>query len=191
MGGGDGKVEETEQSKAFAEVSRERWNDYQQKFKPFEDKYMSDVDRMDSDSQYQQAADMSAIPVESGFSKAVQGSAEQMTQRGINPNSGMFKGEIDTIEKNRQKVKADSMNQGTAVQQNRHVGGLQNITRLGQGQATEATSGMADIAGMAERTSMNNTQNKMQDRSDMQTTVGTAVGAGTRYGLGEMKDGGG
>tara|TARA_R110002167_G_scaffold91458_1_gene246082 strand:- start:155297 stop:155869 length:573 start_codon:yes stop_codon:yes gene_type:complete len=189
MGGGGDGVEETEQAKAFAETSNKRWNDYQQKFKPFEDSYMSDVDRMNSDSQYQQATDMSAIPVESNFSKAVEGSAQQMTQRGINPNSGMFKGEIDKIEENRQKVKADSMNQGTAVQQNRYVGGLQNITRMGQGQETEAVNGMADIAGMAEKTSINNLQNDMQSSSDNQTAVGTAVGAGTRYGLGEM-DGG-
>ena len=51
MGGDDSKIEETEQQKASAEVAMSQWKDYLEKYRPFEDSYMEDVDRMNTNQQ--------------------------------------------------------------------------------------------------------------------------------------------
>ena len=93
-GGGSNKVEETDQQQALASVSMKRWNDYLDNYRPVENNYMRQVDAMNSDSQYQQAANMAAVPVEAQYSQAVNQSATGMLGSGINPNSGLFKAEL-------------------------------------------------------------------------------------------------
>jgi len=184
-GGGDNKIEETEQQKAFAEVAMKQWQDYQQRYRPYENEFMGKVDRLNSENSYQQAADLASVPVESSFTGAVTNSAQQMTQAGINPNSGMFQEELNKIDRKKQQTKSDYQNQAQVSQQDRYTSGIQNIVRMGQGQSTQAMQGLGDVASMANQRAQNDAQLSAQNRYGNQQVVGGVVGAGTRYGLGK------
>jgi len=182
-GGGDGKIEETEQQKALAEVSMMQWKDYLQRYRPFEDSFMQDIDRMNTESQYTQVAGLAAIPVESQFSTAVADTSRSMVEAGINPNSGALKSNLSKLDRKKSSVKADSMSQSQLGQQNRYVAGIQNIVRMGQGQETEAVQGFSDLASMSEQKARNDARIALGNTRDNRELAGAVVGAGTAYGL--------
>lgn len=182
-GGGSNKVEETPQQKAFAKVSMQKWSDYKTKYRPYEDKFMRDVDRLNTENSYQQASDLASVPVESEFTGAVMNTASQMTSGGINPNSGKFQEELNKIDRKKQQVKADYQNQAQIGQQDRYVSGVQNIVRMGQGQSTQAMQGLGDVASMANQRASNDANISAQNRYGTQQVVGGVVGGATRYGL--------
>ena len=183
MGGGDNKIEETPQQKAFADVARQKWSQYQRDFRPAEDRFMRDVDKFNAPAAYDQAANMASVPVESQFSQAVQQQAQGLVQNRVNPQSGLFQEEINKLDRKKEMTKADYQNQAQVSQQDRYTGGLQNIVRMGQGQSTEAMQGMGQIAGMANQRAQNDAQNSQQNRFGNQQVVGGLAGAGARYGL--------
>ncbi len=182
-GGGSNKVEETDQQQALASVSMKRWSDYLDNYRPVENNYMRQVDAMNSDSQYQQAANMAAVPVEAQYSQAVNQSATGMLGSGINPNSGLFKAELEKLDRNKRSVKADMMNQGQMSQQNRYIGGLQNVAAIGQGQATTAIDGMGTISSMSAENAYNSANNAMRSTNETRGLVGSGLGMATSYGL--------
>lgn len=182
-GGGDNKIEETEQQKALAEVSMKEWRNYLDKYRPFENAYMDDVDRMNTSQQYDQVAGLAAVPVESEFTNAVMQTSDAMVGAGLNPNSGIFKAELDKLDRRKAQVKADSMSQAQLGQQNRYLGGIQNIVRMGQGQATEAVQGFGDMASMSGQKAYNDARNTLENRSNNAQIGGQVIGAGVRYGL--------
>ena len=190
MGGGDNEIEETEQQKALAEVSMKEWQNYLDKYRPFENAYMDDVERMNTTQQYNQVAGLSAVPVESEFSNAVAETSSAMTRGGINPNSGVFKSQMGKLDRAKSSVKADSMSQAQLGQQNRYVGGINNIVRMGQGQATEAIQGFGDMASMSGQKAYNDARNTMQNRNGNAQIGGQVIGAGVRYGLRQTDSGG-
>ena len=190
-GGGDNKIEETPEQRAQAEVAMMQWKDYLNKYRPFEDAFMEDVDRMNTGQQYNQAAGLAAVPVESEFSTAVRDTSRAMVGGGLNPNSGAFKSNLSKLDRAKSTTKADNMNQAQVGQQNRYVGGISNIVRMGQGQETEAVQGFGDLASMSSRKAYNDANNALNNRRDNQQLAGAVVGAGTRYGLNYIDNNGG
>jgi hypothetical protein len=190
-GGGDNKIEETPEQRAQAEVAMMQWKDYLNKYRPFEDAFMEDVDRMNTGQQYNQAAGLAAVPVESEFSTAVRDTSRAMVGGGLNPNSGAFKSNLSKLDRAKSTTKADNMNQAQVGQQNRYVSGISNIVRMGQGQETEAVQGFGDLASMSSRKAYNDANNALNNRRDNQQLAGAVVGAGTRYGLNYIDDNGG
>lgn len=190
-GGGDNKIEETPEQRAQADVAMMQWKDYLSKYRPFEDAFMEDVDRMNTGQQYNQVAGLAAIPVESQFSTAVRDTSSAMVGRGLNPNSGAFKSNLSKLDRAKSTTKADNMSQAQVGQQNRYVGGISNVVRMGQGQETEAVQGFSDLASMSSRKAYNDANNALSNRRDNQQLAGAVVGAGTRYGLNYIDDNGG
>ena len=182
-GGGDNKIEETAEQRAQADVAMMQWKDYLSKYRPFEDAFMEDVDRMNTGQQYNQVAGLAAVPVESQFSTAVRDTSRAMVSGGLNPNSGSFKSNLSKLDRAKSTTKADNMNQAQVGQQNRYVSGISNIVRMGQGQETEAVQGFSDLSSMSSRKAYNDANNALNNRRDNQQLAGAVVGAGTRYGL--------
>lgn len=190
-GGGDNKIDETPEQRAQAEVAMMQWKDYLSKYRPFEDAFMEDVDRMNTGQQYNQAAGLAAVPVESEFSTAVRDTSRAMVGGGLNPNSGAFKSNLSKLDRAKSTTKADNMNQAQVGQQNRYVSGISNIVRMGQGQETEAVQGYGDLATNSARKASNDAGIALNNRRDNQQLAGAVVGAGTRYGLNYIDNDGG
>lgn len=192
MGGGsDNKIEETPEQRAQADVAMMQWKDYLNKYRPFEDAFMEDVDRMNTGQQYNQAAGIAAVPVESQFSTAVRDTSRAMVSGGLNPTSGAFKSNLSKLDRAKSTTKADNMNQAQVGQQNRYVSGISNIVRMGQGQETEAVQGYGDLATNSARKAGNDANIALNNRRDNQQLAGAVVGAGTRYGLNYIDNNGG
>ena len=190
-GGGDNKIEETPEQRAQADVAMMQWKDYLNKYRPFEDAFMEDVDRMNTGQQYNQVAGLAAVPVESQFSTAVRDTSRAMVSGGLNPNSGSFKSNLSKLDRAKSTTKADNMNQAQVGQQNRYVSGISNIVRMGQGQETEAVQGYGDLATNSARKAGNDANIALNNRRDNQQLAGAVVGAGTRYGLNYIDNNGG
>lgn len=190
-GGGDNKIEETAEQRAQADVAMMQWKDYLNKYRPFEDAFMEDVDRMNTGQQYNQVAGLAAVPVESQFSTAVRDTSRAMVGGGLNPNSGAFKSNLSKLDRAKSTTKADNMNQAQVGQQNRYVSGISNIVRMGQGQETEAVQGYGDLATNSARKAGNDANIALNNRRDNQQLAGAVVGAGTRYGLNYIDNNGG
>jgi hypothetical protein len=190
-GGGDNKIEETAEQRAQADVAMMQWKDYLSKYRPFEDAFMEDVDRMNTGQQYNQVAGLAAVPVESQFSTAVRDTSRAMVSGGLNPNSGSFKSNLSKLDRAKSTTKADNMNQAQVGQQNRYVSGISNIVRMGQGQETEAVQGYGDLATNSARKAGNDANIALNNRRDNQQLAGAVVGAGTRYGLNYIDNNGG
>ena len=190
-GGGDNKIEETAEQRAQADVAMMQWKDYLNKYRPFEDAFMEDVDRMNTGQQYNQVAGLAAVPVESQFSTAVRDTSRAMVSGGLNPTSGAFKSNLSNLDRAKSTTKADNMNQAQVGQQNRYVSGISNIVRMGQGQETEAVQGYGDLATNSARKAGNDANIALNNRRDNQQLAGAVVGAGTRYGLNYIDNNGG
>ncbi len=190
-GGGDNKIEETPEQRAQADVAMMQWKDYLNKYRPFEDAFMEDVDRMNTGQQYNQVAGLAAVPVESQFSTAVRDTSRAMVSGGLNPTSGAFKSNLSKLDRAKSTTKADNMNQAQVGQQNRYVSGISNIVRMGQGQETEAVQGYGDLATNSARKAGNDANIALNNRRDNQQLAGAVVGAGTRYGLNYIDNNGG
>lgn len=190
-GGGDNKIEETPEQRAQADVAMMQWKDYLNKYRPFEDAFMEDVDRMNTGQQYNQVAGIAAVPVESQFSTAVRDTSRAMVSGGLNPTSGAFKSNLSKLDRAKSTTKADNMNQAQVGQQNRYVSGISNIVRMGQGQETEAVQGYGDLATNSARKAGNDANIALNNRRDNQQLAGAVVGAGTRYGLNYIDNNGG
>tara|TARA_Y100001963_G_scaffold160239_1_gene269428 strand:- start:15322 stop:15903 length:582 start_codon:yes stop_codon:yes gene_type:complete len=190
-GGGDNKIEETAEQRAQADVAMMQWKDYLNKYRPFEDAFMEDVDRMNTGQQYNQVAGLAAVPVESQFSTAVRDTSRAMVSGGLNPTSGAFRSNLSKLDRAKSTTKADNMNQAQVGQQNRYVSGISNIVRMGQGQETEAVQGYGDLATNSARKAGNDANIALNNRRDNQQLAGAVVGAGTRYGLNYIDNNGG
>jgi hypothetical protein len=191
MGGGGSSIEETKEQKAYADVAMQKWNKYKAMHKPVQDKYMNSVDRRNSQQSYNQVSGIASVPVENQFTQAVTNTAGALASRGVNPNSGMFKEELNKLDRRKQQTKADIMNQAQVSQQGRYTSGLQGIVAMGQGQEAQASAGLGDIASMANQKAANDAQVDSQNRYGLQQVAGGLVGAGTRYGLNQIDQIGG
>lgn len=182
-GGGDNKIEETKAEKAQAEIALKRWSDYQEVFKPFENKYMSEVDKMNSTAQMDRASNLALNPIATTFAKEGAQIQGNMNASGINPNSGKGIVTRNLVADAQATAEVDAASRTTSMQQDAYVGGLQNITAMGQGQATNAVSGMGDIANRAQSYAADSARDSLANRNNVRSGVGAIVGAGVAYGM--------
>ena len=187
MGGGDNKIEETEYEKAQAQVALERWGDYQGIFKPYENKFMGEVDKLNSEANYQRAGELAMSPLAKSFADVGMQAQTQMNRQGVNPNSGKGISQRNELGTAQAGAEVDSISRANMSQQDNYVGGLQNIVAMGQGQAGQAMNGMSDLAQMGQRNAYDAAQTSQSNSNNIRAGVGAAVGAGTRYGLNQTK----
>lgn len=182
-GGGDNKIDETEAEKAQAEVALQRWGDYQNIFKPFENQYMQEVDKMNSAASMDRASDLALNPLAKAFSQEGQRMQRGMNASGVNPNSGKAISARNEFSDMQANAEIDATSRTTNTQQDNYVAGMQNVTAMGQGQATNALMGMSDVASRAQTYAMDSARDSMMDQNNIRSGVGAIVGAGTAYGM--------
>jgi hypothetical protein len=192
MGGGDNEIEETKAEKAQAEIALKRWQDYQNVFKPFENQYMAEVDKMNSTAQMDRASNLALNPIATTFAKEGEKIQANMNVNGVNPNSGKGVLTRNLMSDAQAGAEVNAVSRTTNAQQDAYVGGLQNITAMGQGQATNAVAGMGDIASRAQSYAADSARDSLTDRNNVRSGVGAIVGAGVAYGMsGDDENGGG
>lgn len=188
MSGGSNEIPETEAEKAQAEVATKRWADYQQVFKPYEDKFMGEVDSMNSDAQINKAEQLAVSPLARQFAQEGMKIRKGMQSQGVNPNSGLAMSTNSALSTAQADAEIDAGSRGVAAQQDRYVSGLQGVTAMGQGQAGTAIQGMTNIAQTAQGNAVSQAQRSALGRNSIKSAVGLAVGSGLSYGLNQNED---
>lgn len=177
MGKSGERVERTitEDMRASAEVSAAQWNDYQQRYAPFEQKFANDVLRdsglVERKVQGQVNADLQQKMA-----------TRQGPQAGLDPSRG-------------QAVSSSALGRGLATGQvaaqigagNQQVANLSTVVGMGRGQAVDAVGTMSDLAvssGQAALTrNIADANESMNERGAWMQLAGQAMGAAGAYGM--------
>lgn len=179
--GGSSEVKETSQEKAAAEVANKQWNMYQSELKPFENMFMEKVEGLNDDQKYENIAGATNLQYQQAFGKARQDAAQTLASQGVDPSSGKFKGTMDTLTQDQVAGQTDTTNRAQISQQDKYVGGLQDVTALGAGQKAEALAGFQSIATASGNKARQDAQTSLSNQQATQGLVGTAIGAGASY----------
>lgn len=176
MSGGGGSVKETEHQRALAEIARQRYNRYQNKFVPIENQYIQDVMRSRNPEQYQKAAAISAAETAVPFAKARDEVNKRMFAAGVNPNSGRAKSGSLAI------AEARGLGQNVANSQlgttDRYFRGLEGIVAMGQGQAGSALDSLQDVADRSGKYAEQAARSAAERSAGVSDMIGTGFGIG-------------
>ena len=185
MGGGGGEVpDETPAYRALAEQTVQYYNRFVNVFQPLEDMYISEVFRADDASQYRKAMDSATSAVQSEFEPRLQQLGQKTLARGgVTPGSGAFSGALENpyiqLGTARGLVAADAGINNT----DRYLGGVSEVVKRGQGQASQAIQSQIGLAKSAEDKARSQAMTAFADNQQKQQMLGTGLGVGAGYGF--------
>lgn len=176
-GGGGDSPEQTPEERELGRIAVERWNDYQIRFKPLEDKFIQEVQRTPSD--FAEARGNAATAVQQSFGQAEGSLKDKLFTTGVDPSSSQFVGAMDGLSTDRALSMGTGINEAELAVDNAHLQGLQNVVQMGQGQAMESINGLGNVAGNATQDAINRANRSFQNRQAGLSLVGNVAGAGT------------
>lgn len=164
MGSGKApKVEETEQQKALAEVSRKRWDDYKTRFKPVESQFINEARNIGGAAdRHRMAATVSA--------DVAQAADRRLASAASNPNA------VSDIA----VARADAMSKGatagvTGLREQRS-GAMMKGAKFGQGLADSAVIGLSDTANRATESAIRGLERRITKRNATRAAAGAGLG---------------
>lgn len=181
-GGGSGRVKETPEERVLAQIALERWNDYQTRFLPLENRLFGEV--RSTEGEYAQASGFANAASAQAFDRNEPMIRKALFGSGARAGSGQF---MDALsEQAANEVLSEGMNQVDTQQgvADQEVRGLQNVAALGRGQAGTAQALQSGAASQAGRQAQVDAQISLQNGLNRQQGLGTVAGIGTAYGLG-------
>lgn len=183
-GGGDNKIEETEEQRELQRIASAQWNDYQINMLPLENEYIKDVFNLRSPEMMEKARAFTMSSMSPEYQQLDNEATAILNERGFDPSS---QGYIDRS-KSLSEAQARGLGGGLAKtnieQQDRAYRGLENVMKMGAGQEGEALTGLtqiADLSGAYAKESAAKGFNKATGRREL---AGSAVGMG----VGSMMD---
>ncbi|BFI54100.1 hypothetical protein [Yersinia pseudotuberculosis] len=183
-GSGSTEIKETSQEIAAAEIAGKQWQLYQNELKPMENLFISKVDAMNNESNYDDAAGTVNLGYQQEFGKARQQTATGLAASGVDPSSGKFQSALGDIQSDQVAGQIDTTNRAQTSQQDKYVAGLQDVVAMGAGQKADALSGYSNIANQSLSKATSDAQNSLSDRQAVGQLVGAVGGVSARsYGL--------
>lgn len=160
---------ETEGQKQTAAIAAEKWNYYQQKLVPFENRFIDKAQV--KDAEFERAEGMGAVDVQSAFGR-------QPTVTGGMQRTGNLAGRVAGGALRKASAAASSGVRAVSNTAERRVQGLQAIIAAGNGQKVEAQQGMLRTAANNFGTAMNDARMDAQDELSRSSSIMEGVGAG-------------
>ncbi|MDH5257871.1 MAG: hypothetical protein OEX07_07675 [Gammaproteobacteria bacterium] len=177
-GGGDNRIPETEEELALAEVALERWDDYQERFVPIENKFMKDARATDAD--YGMNLDTMNTSVSKSMADTVKANNHSMSVAGAMPGSGKFNASNIKLASKHGMTVGEGMNESNLNVENRDLEGLQKVVSMGTGQANDAQLGFGQIANDAYSEAAAEKSAEIQQSAANLNAVGVAGGIALR-----------
>ena len=168
MGGGTPEHEETPYEIALANISKQKWQDYKQRYIPFENKWIADVTQ-------DPTARIEAVEGQTNANMAQQANAMTNPQA-IDPNTGAVKSGRAMSKIGEATGKAIA--EGGQAAKNRQVAGEEAAVALGRGTSTNAELGYGTLAQNASQEAINTSYNDFRDMSSLGHGIGQAAGMG-------------
>ena len=182
-GGGDNTVEDTPEQRQLAAVAAEKWNFAQERLAPLEDAYMESVGEMTDAGRMSYIRGRTMQSQQQAGSDLRQQAGQQLQQGGIDPSSGRYQGAMSGLSLDTAQAGGETLGRAQFEQENQQVTGLQNIVAMGQGEATQAQTGLAGLADQAAADARQSSANQFNRRQANLQLLGQVAGAGTAYGL--------
>lgn len=176
MGKSPKPPDETPEARALAEVSAARFNRYKEVFAPLENAYIKDVFNVRDQANYEMAGGLASAQYQPEFDRANSQLNQEMFQQGVDPTSGAFQQNSAALRR-AQAVKQGLGVSGAKLQNtDRFYQGLQGVINMGQGQASQAISGLGSIAKTATERAMSDAENAFNSGSAMRRGLMGATG---------------
>jgi len=175
-GGGSNEVKETSQEKALAEISMQQWGEYQDRFRPFEDEWISDIEKTPEDRA--KISGQVAAAVGNKFDANQAGIIKSSVGRGAAPGSGAFKAAMGQNALQRGAVASKGIAAATQAVDDQTYTGLQQAISMGRGEAAEATRDMTTLARDAANSAIGDARNSSEAKSSMVSSAMSAAGMG-------------
>ncbi len=179
------EVPETAEEKELAKVSIEKWKRYKDVYRPLENMYMTKVDGMASDANYDRIGGLTGNAIKTDAGGQINTANQAMFQGGINPNSGKFMGANSALLSQGSKVLSSAVNQAQRGLGNEKISRMEGIVDIGQGQAAGVVKGLADIASNSVDSAKQLAEGAYNSYQGSLESIGTAGGAGLRKYIGE------
>ena len=187
-GGGDNKVEETQAQKEQSRIAIDRYNDYQQRFAPLENRLFGEV--RTTDGEYEQGMGRAATASESQFSGARQDYDDQQFARGINPASGAYIARMGGLKQTEALATGQNAASSGQALADQEVSGLMGLTQVGRGQSTSAFQQYGQAAQSAQDQAISDARNALNESLSRQRFFGQATGAAAAGAQGLFSGGG-
>lgn len=166
-----------QEDRSFARNLRDDYD----KFKPVNEKIVSDSMSWDSDARLDDQAAQARAGVMANSDMARQQQQRQMTSMGVNPNSGRFQGADRATTQQAALASAGAQNVARDNARQQAVGMRQNAASLGQnvlGQSQQATGMANSTAGLANQTdSLANSTTALGMQADSQAQGAAGYGS--------------
>ncbi|MGH1374498.1 MAG: hypothetical protein ACRBBW_20850 [Cellvibrionaceae bacterium] len=179
---GPDEVEETEQEKTLAKVANEKWERGEEIYRPMQQKFMSDVDAIDTEASNNYASGVATQQTKTAFSDVRDQVAKQDIKTGINPNSGRFKSGQSEMATKEAEATGENVGRSQVATTEDSAIGMMNVVALGQGQSTKAQLGFTGLADSAAAKSRNDAINAANESAAKREAVGTIAGGVASYG---------
>jgi hypothetical protein len=180
MSGGPGKIDVSPYELVNAQIANEQWNHYQNAIVPVENRYMKEVARMNTPGQFAKAADMAQSEVMRQYAPMLRDTSKNTLAAGAGPNSGRYLMQQAALRGAGAEAVGTAGFGAKQAQKDRYVSGLENILGMGNGQATMAQEGMADVAAQQVDRARQNAFAQWDAQNALGTAAGMAVGMGVR-----------
>lgn len=189
-GGGDNKIEETEEQRELQRIAMEQWNDYQINMIPLENEYIKDVFNLRSPAMMEKARAFTMSSMSPEFQQADADAMAVLNERGFDPSS---QGYIDKS-KSLSEAQARGIGGGLArtnmEQQDRAYQGLENVMKMGSGQEGQALQGLSQVADLSGQYARERATKGFNTATGRRELVGSIAGMGVGAAMDNSKMGG-
>lgn len=178
-GGGGSKqdpLQETPAEQEMARIAVERYNDYQTRFAPLENRLMAEV--RTTPGEYAQGLGQANAASEQQFANARNQYRDQQFARGVNPASGAFTAGLGGLKRSEALSSGNNMASMGQSLSDQEVYGLAGVTQLGQGQSTNAFQQYGQQASSAQQQAMSDAQIALNESLANQQLTGSVLGMG-------------
>ena len=178
-GGGSTQIKDTKAQKALASIAAQRFNLYQQYYRPLENEFMAQVSAMKDPSAFESVEGYISALQQPEFQTARANMQRQAFAQGADPTSGQYQAAASQMQQAQARGMGLGATEGLSGQLDRYYQGMQNIIAMGQGQAGTAISGIADVGQLAQRRGIAEAQQAFQKAQAGQAVIGQGLGFGT------------
>lgn len=186
MSGGGGGVSISPGERAEADLSNERYQDYQNRFVPLEAQYFDTVD--DIPKSRDKAKGAASADVALAYDPAIRSTLDRGLSSGANPNSGKFMGTLSDLSASRASAESGGVINADVGTDDRYIEGLNKIVSLGRGVSRDAQAGYRTLANIDASNAISKAQADSIKTGMLYDIAGMATGAGIRaYGADAKK----
>ncbi|WP_423820821.1 hypothetical protein V5738_10820 [Salinisphaera sp. SPP-AMP-43] len=173
---GGSRVEETEAQQEQSRIAIDRYNDYQQRFAPLENRLMGEV--RTTPAEYDQGTGNANAAAEAQFANSRDQYDQQEFARGVNPASGAYVSGMGGLKRSEALGTGENMASAGQALSDQEAYGLMGVTQLGRGQSTDAFNQYGQAANSAQSQAVSDARNALNESLANQQTFGQLTGAG-------------